>query len=1223
MLVILACQACMALASDSATLQAQLDSLVSPVLLLNAGAQYKLTSALNLTSTLLRLGALRIDGGKGATLVGTGASQLLHATIPPSSPHFGNTTLELASLTLRGGHTKAGGRGGALHAAGLRSLTVLGCTFEQNGADLGTANIAAARHALGGDDVPLGGGALAVEDVPRVRVSGSSFARNFAATVISNSTSGGWSELGAYGVAGGAVLVFFSERAAALAPIDISFEGCAFDSNSLHGSAGAGMSSGTLWGGAVAVKFARTLWLRAATIAVRASNFSANEVDASSTLVAVAGAFGVHVNGNVSGLAVTVTGGCRFVNNSAAGYSADGGALVVSTGGPVYLAQQRTSRNLSLAVTDALFEQNDVESQASGVSNDAGGFTVATATGGALLQSFFGNIFDSTTIVRDTRFVRNNAVGHVVFGGAAYMYFNAPPKNLVFGDVGFSPKYPNLTIPTIENTAVDFTGCAFERNGLYTARSAALSGGQAGGGGAVGIIKLTDPTRWSTGYAHGESLYPRWVPAEITNATFTSSTFLDNAADCASCSGGALMLLGVAAFLNGVSVLRNNASVMGGGIQLQGLTTSIVLSNSTLSANEAFEESFGNQLHSQAQGGISFLSGTAVQMNEPHPRRVTDQVVYSAFQKRYIDFAVGDTSVVASGLSHGIVAPRTGRVIVSADSSFSCGSGSELHWANVNHVEFETFPWNFLMRFTTLRATCAACPQRTYALDRGQRRGAHVTQHVQCYDCPLGGNCQRGGAAVQPLPGWWGYIEQGAAGAGSGGAGAGSGTNSTPVLKFQQCPPGYCCPVGARDGECSTYDYCAQNRTGPLCGRCRAGFSTVLGGSSCVPDSHCVPGAFFGVVAACGVLFLVALVWYALWAYREMVEQGGRPAGFARIVVYFFQVAALILPENDNAAAALVFGLLNMRSSSGGSGGICPVVGLDAVSKEFLGVALLFIALVVLAAASCVVAPPAAAAARAQAGGGGSGGGGSALRVCRDAVRCTRFAYDPFPLAIQILLFMSYSGMLEICFRLCKCEELGPFGNVLFIDGSYQCYTWWQSAILVPLCVLLSFVPLVLEWRRRAWEHIVATSENPSDTTVVQLHYLTGPFTPEYSWWASVVLGFRLWLTFGYTFITSPFDRSMYMALSCSAFALASAWARPFRVGAAQVSDQICLFSLVVIATLNVQVVNASGEVWRASRSQGTTLVFFFLAPIATLAAWVRHKFARFAALGAARVRRN
>ncbi len=77
-------------------------------------------------------------------------------------------------------------------------------------------------------------------------------------------------------------------------------------------------------------------------------------------------------------------------------------------------------------------------------------------------------------------------------------------------------------------------------------------------------------------------------------------------------------------------------------------------------------------------------------------------------------------------------------------------------------------------------------------------------------------------------------------------------------LRFVRCPPMYCCSRNSGKA-CKGYDYCAQNRTGILCGVCKKGYSVSILTGICHPDDKCGKDHWFWLVAFLGT------VAYALW----------------------------------------------------------------------------------------------------------------------------------------------------------------------------------------------------------------------------------------------------------------------------------------------------------------------------------------------------------------------
>ncbi len=91
-----------------------------------------------------------------------------------------------------------------------------------------------------------------------------------------------------------------------------------------------------------------------------------------------------------------------------------------------------------------------------------------------------------------------------------------------------------------------------------------------------------------------------------------------------------------------------------------------------------------------------------------------------------------------------------------------------------------------------------------------------IETNTSCHSCPFGGHCIDG--VVKALPNFWGY-KQGN------------------LIAFVSCPLQYCC--NDIDVMCNTFDACAPNRTGQLCGQCEKGFSESLISTVCIPDDDC------------------------------------------------------------------------------------------------------------------------------------------------------------------------------------------------------------------------------------------------------------------------------------------------------------------------------------------------------------------------------------------------
>lgn len=123
--------------------------------------------------------------------------------------------------------------------------------------------------------------------------------------------------------------------------------------------------------------------------------------------------------------------------------------------------------------------------------------------------------------------------------------------------------------------------------------------------------------------------------------------------------------------------------------------------------------------------------------------------------------------------------------------------------------------------------------------------------NAECLQCPFGGLCTPTSVIAQP--GYWGaYKEQG-------------------YVNFTLCPSGYCCADAL---SCTAMDSCFGNRTGPLCGDCRPGFSESIDSTACVPTSQCASDVPF--------VWPLAVVGIFIGAFLQLVLVSNLMSGVRR-----------------------------------------------------------------------------------------------------------------------------------------------------------------------------------------------------------------------------------------------------------------------------------------------------------------------------------------------------
>ena len=141
---------------------------------------------------------------------------------------------------------------------------------------------------------------------------------------------------------------------------------------------------------------------------------------------------------------------------------------------------------------------------------------------------------------------------------------------------------------------------------------------------------------------------------------------------------------------------------------------------------------------------------------------------------------------------------------------------------------------------------CQACQDSEYSLQHSevlidQTDGLTIDDitSAKCLTCPYGGSCS---TDVHSKANFW-------------------GTAYGHEIYMYLCPDGYCCP----NNTCKSYQACAPDREGRLCGRCKQGFSESLFDTSCIPDAKCsYASAFWAVIAVYGLLYGKYLILFLL-----------------------------------------------------------------------------------------------------------------------------------------------------------------------------------------------------------------------------------------------------------------------------------------------------------------------------------------------------------------------
>ena len=325
------------------------------------------------------------------------------------------------------------------------------------------------------------------------------------------------------------------------------------------------------------------------------------------------------------------------------------------------------------------------------------------------------------------------------------------------------------------------------------------------------------------------------------------------------------------------------------------------------------------------------------------------------------------------------------------------------------------------------------------------------TNVPSCQSCPLGAKCENG---IQVLPNYWGYL------------------TSKPSVAMIRCPDGYCC----QDNEtCKGIDSCNTGRTGTLCGFCEENLTESIFTPTCILKESCKSGFVT-------TLFISAALFYALFLLsfstiknkiidalkkgytmckkrckcdkdkskdcnKQTVTEEGKTddSGFKYMQILFYYVQdsklfTIYLPALDAKTENVVVKFLEFSPMLLGAyieaTDLC-LVGSSAIIKVVFELLFRFLVMMFL---GCIY-------------------------LIQEFLSqyITRKAFMlklkvKLVEAFLLTVLVSYKKLLIGTFTLVQCVEIKD-SSVLFIKANIECYTWWQIAILIYICICV--VPLI------------------------------------------------------------------------------------------------------------------------------------------------------------------
>ena len=567
-------------------------------------------------------------------------------------------------------------------------------------------------------------------------------------------------------------------------------------------------------------------------------------------------------------------------------------------------------------------------------------------------------------------------------------------------------------------------------------------------------------------------------------------------------------------------------------------------------------------------------------------------------------------------------------IVRAVDVKLECLIGKEI----MIHGRFNKEKW--LLNNAVI--SCSACPSDTYSLSAGKIRIQNLyimysyyikVIPVKCLKCPLGGVCKKG--QIRAANNFWGYLK------------------SKDEVRFATCPFGYCCV----STQCKSYDSCASGRHGTLCGVCD------MKHTESVITPHCLQGGtcshpWFWLVA-----FVGGAIYFLIFMYKkeivmnlkriliprrlkcplqssqieiyetnplmgdEMLQEGddspnaienGKPEtffpGLMVIIIHFYQTNAFYkvqrMPDKSEifleTAKGILSSVFNLRFDGLFHRNLswCPFGNLSPVPKVLFNMSFILYLLFLLLVMSIL----------------------SYLCSLRRKSTFMSFSRRLVPCGLQLIL-LGYTTITSSLFSLLLCQPVHPSKQVLFIDGTIQCYQKWQIVILlivicwvapfpIALCmlywllhrkkmsikmfVLLLVFPFaaILYWifaRKRTGNNLsahVAVTENPGEEENIQnelskelLNVIEGPFRKSEPQktdnsrrlpWQSVQIARRLVLITVKTFLVNMVVKLFVMLLLTAFFTIHHLKVQPFSNSILNHVETGSLLMLAVICGTNI-----------------------------------------------------
>ena len=380
---------------------------------------------------------------------------------------------------------------------------------------------------------------------------------------------------------------------------------------------------------------------------------------------------------------------------------------------------------------------------------------------------------------------------------------------------------------------------------------------------------------------------------------------------------------------------------------------------------------------------------------------------------------------------------------------------------------------------------CQTCPPGMYTLTN-KLHLRHLSDDIpKCASCPSGAVCD---GQIKVLDNYW-------------------GTRVGDELNVMPCPVGYCC--SSRTTPCTSYNTCAESRTGTLCGTCDNNHVQSYMRDECVPREveQCNISIFVAYFFIGSLIYTIALTFpqsiiillKQIWSRFRKSSSENTPencvisedielsyGAFVTLVIYYLQLASLVhidVLKNDagpqeagssgREISKVIFDILNFKATL--QNNVCPTEQLDMIGKLLINMALklttlLHLVWILLVWKFVVLVKSCRSRKQDQPDKSDTTVAETSLAMMDDCesadiesivTECTEML--PFSLVVKIgvvkLMKLNFTSAVNILFQLIHCERIGNQLH-LYLYGDYVCYGWWQVLIIVVLLPIVVLFPL-------------------------------------------------------------------------------------------------------------------------------------------------------------------